>query len=338
MTILVTGGAGYIGSHTVLTLLENGREVIVLDNLSNSSSESLQRVLEITKSDLTFIQGDVLDRVLLKDIFRNNSIEAVIHFAGLKSVGQSLQKPIEYYKNNVAATLILLEEMESAGIKKFIFSSSATVYGSPEFIPLTEKANIGGTTNPYGTSKLMIEQILDDLCLAKPDFHIIALRYFNPIGAHPSGMIGEDPLGIPNNLLPFVCLVAAGKLPELLVYGNDYPTTDGTGVRDYIHVMDLAEGHLQALNSIEKRNGYRKYNLGTGIGYSVLEMIKMFERVSGRDIPYRIVSRRAGDIAECWSDPSLAYNELGWKAKRNLESMLKDTWRWQRLNPTGFSK
>ncbi|MGE4801349.1 UDP-glucose 4-epimerase GalE [Yersinia hibernica] len=334
MTILVTGGAGYIGSHTVLTLLENGEDVVVLDNLSNASAESLLRVSKITGRTAVFYQGDILDRKCLKQIFSAHKIDAVIHFAGLKSVGESVVKPIEYYQNNVTGSIVLLEEMVLADIRKLIFSSSATVYGDPEFVPLTENARIGGTTNPYGSSKVMVEQILKDFSIAHPDFAIRALRYFNPVGAHSSGLIGEDPNGKPNNLLPFITQVAIGKLPKLAVYGNDYSTVDGSGVRDYIHVMDLAEGHICALNKLAP--GFKAYNLGSGVGYSVLQMVTEFERISGKKIPYEIVARRPGDIAECWASAELAFKELGWKARRTLTDMLADAWKWQQLNPNGY--
>ncbi|AHM72718.1 UDP-glucose 4-epimerase GalE [Yersinia hibernica] len=334
MTILVTGGAGYIGSHTVLTLLENGEDVVVLDNLSNASAESLLRVSKITGRTAVFYQGDILDRKCLKQIFSAHKIDAVIHFAGLKSVGESVVKPIEYYQNNVTGSIVLLEEMVLADIRKLIFSSSATVYGDPEFVPLTESARIGGTTNPYGSSKVMVEQILKDFSVAHPDFAIRALRYFNPVGAHSSGLIGEDPNGKPNNLLPFITQVAIGKLPKLAVYGNDYSTVDGSGVRDYIHVMDLAEGHICALNKLAP--GFKAYNLGSGVGYSVLQMVTEFERISGKKIPYEIVARRPGDIAECWASAELAFKELGWKARRTLTDMLADAWKWQQLNPNGY--
>nr|AEP25485.1 putative UDP-N-acetyl-glucosamine epimerase [Yersinia pseudotuberculosis]AEP25505.1 putative UDP-N-acetyl-glucosamine epimerase [Yersinia pseudotuberculosis] len=336
MAILVTGGAGYIGSHTVLSLLEQGNDVVVIDNLSNSSSESLLRVTNITGRAAIFYQGDVLDRNCLKKIFLEHKIEAVIHFAGLKSVGESVIMPLEYYQSNVIGTIILLEEMVIAGITKLIFSSSATVYGDPEFVPLTEDARIGGTTNPYGSSKVMVEQILKDFSLAHPDFSIRALRYFNPVGAHPSGLIGEDPNGKPNNLLPFITQVAIGKLPKLFVYGNDYPTVDGSGVRDYIHVMDLAEGHCCTLGKLIP--GFKVYNLGSGVGYSVLQMINEFEHISGKKIPFEITSRRLGDIAECWASAARAHTELGWKAKRNLTDMLKDAWKWQQTNPNGYAR
>ncbi|EPZ3031389.1 UDP-glucose 4-epimerase GalE [Yersinia enterocolitica] len=334
MSILITGGAGYIGSHTVLTLLEQGRNVVVLDNLINSSAESLARVSKICGRKPNFYHGDILDRSCLKFIFSSHKIDSVIHFAGLKSVGESVERPIEYYQTNVVGSITLLEEMCLANVKKLIFSSSATVYGEPEFVPLTESARIGGTTNPYGTSKVMVEQILKDFSLAHPDYSITALRYFNPVGAHPSGLIGEDPNGKPNNLLPFITQVAIGKLSKLLVYGNDYDTPDGSGIRDYIHVMDLAEGHLSTLINLSA--GFRVYNLGTGVGYSVLHMIKEFERITGKNIPFDIVSRRPGDIAECWASPDLASRELGWRAKRNLSDMLQDAWRWQEMNPNGY--
>ncbi|AJJ12770.1 UDP-glucose 4-epimerase GalE [Yersinia rohdei] len=336
MTILVTGGAGYIGSHTVLALLEQGENVVVVDNLSNSSAESLLRVAKITGRSAAFYQGDILDRNCLKKVFSEHKIDAVIHFAGLKAVGESVSKPIEYYQNNVVGSIVLLEEMVASGVKKLIFSSSATVYGDPEFVPLTEDARIGGTTNPYGSSKVMVEQILKDFSFAHPDFSIRALRYFNPVGAHPSGLIGEDPNGKPNNLLPFITQVAIGKLPKLAVYGNDYPTLDGSGVRDYIHVMDLAEGHLCALNKLTP--GFKVYNLGSGVGYSVLQMIAEFERISGKKIPYEIVARRSGDIAECWASAELALKELDWKTKRNLTDMLTDAWKWQQSNPNGYAR
>ncbi|HDL7929326.1 TPA: UDP-glucose 4-epimerase GalE [Yersinia enterocolitica] len=336
MTILVTGGAGYIGSHTVLALLENDHDVIVVDNLSNSSAEALARVSKITHKSIVFYQGDILDGSFLAKIFKENSIDSVIHFAGLKSVSESIEDPIRYYQNNISGSLTLLEVMLSAGVNKLIFSSSATVYGDPEFIPLTEEARIGGTTAPYGTSKVMVEQMLKDLSIANPDFSIAALRYFNPVGAHPSGLIGEDPNGKPNNLLPFLTQVAVGKRAKLSVYGDDYPTNDGSGVRDYIHVMDLAEGHISALNRLSK--GFKAYNLGSGVGYSVLQIISAFERFSGQKIPYEIVNRRVGDIAECWANSDLALDELGWKTKRNLTDILEDAWRWQKLNPNGYKK
>ncbi|MCU5773533.1 UDP-glucose 4-epimerase GalE [Erwiniaceae bacterium BAC15a-03b] len=337
MAILVTGGAGYIGSHTVLTLLEQGEEVVVLDNLINASAVSLSRVEKLSGKTAIFYQGDVCDAEKVRDIFATHAISAVIHFAGLKSVGESVRKPLEYYHNNLSGTLVLLDEMRRAGVMKLIFSSSATVYGQPEQIPLVETSRTGGTTNPYGTSKLMIEQVLQDFSRAEPAFTIIILRYFNPVGAHPSGMIGEDPNGIPNNLMPYIAQVAIGKLEKVAIFGDDYSTKDGTGVRDYIHVMDLAEGHLKAIEFIDRHHGVAVYNLGTGVGYSVLEMLQAFERASGRKIPYQIVARREGDIGECWSDPALAKTGLEWEAKRDLDTMMRDAWRWQSNNPQGFN-
>ncbi|MBH3083419.1 UDP-glucose 4-epimerase GalE [Serratia bockelmannii] len=336
MAVLVTGGAGYIGSHTVLALLKHGEDVVVLDNLSNSSDESLRRVEKLAGRSAQFYQGDILDAECLHRIFEAHAISAVIHFAGLKAVGESTRKPLEYYQNNVTGTLVLLEEMRRAGVHKFIFSSSATVYGTPEQVPLTETSRVGGTTNPYGTSKLMVEQILQDFAKAEPQFSITALRYFNPVGAHESGMIGEDPNGIPNNLMPYIAQVAIGKLEKLSIFGDDYPTQDGTGVRDYIHVMDLAEGHLKAIEHIDEHQGFTVYNLGTGVGYSVLEMLHAFEKASGRNVAYQIVPRREGDIAECWSAPELAFKELGWKATRDLDAMMRDAWNWQKNNPRGY--
>lgn len=338
MAILVTGGAGYIGSHTVLTLLENHQQVVVLDNLINASPVSLERVELLTGQQVTFYEGDINDRECLKRIFSQHTISTVIHFAGLKSVGESAIKPLEYYKNNVSGTLVLLDEMRIAHVRNFIFSSSATVYGTPEKIPLHEESRTGGTTNPYGTSKLMVEQILRDFAVACPEFSIIILRYFNPVGAHESGLIGEDPNGIPNNLMPYISQVASGKLQQLAIFGDDYPTIDGTGVRDYIHVMDLAEGHVKALEHIHQQQGITTYNLGTGIGYSVLQMISAFEQVSGQHVPYQIMPRREGDIAECWADAQLAKDELDWTAQRGLEQMMRDTWNWQKKNPSGFNQ
>ncbi|WON78134.1 UDP-glucose 4-epimerase GalE [Serratia sp. UGAL515B_01] len=338
MAILVTGGAGYIGSHTVLALLERGDDVVVLDNLSNSSEESLHRVEQLTNKTSIFYQGDVQDAECLNRIFQGHKITAVIHFAGLKAVGESTRKPLEYYQNNVTGTLVLLEEMRRAGVHQFIFSSSATVYGTPEQIPLVETSRLGGTTSPYGTSKLMVEQILQDFAKAEPAFSITALRYFNPVGAHESGRIGEDPNGIPNNLVPYISQVAIGKLDKLSVFGNDYPTPDGTGIRDYIHVMDLAEGHLKAIDHINDQKGFVVYNLGTGKGYSVLDILHAFEKVSGCQVAYQIVPRRAGDIAEYWSNPALAAEKLGWRAKRDLDVMMRDTWNWQKNNPRGYSR
>lgn len=336
MAILVTGGAGYIGSHTLVELLNNNRDVVVLDNLCNSSPKSLERVKQITGKSVTFYEGDILDSALLQRIFAENSIDAVIHFAGLKAVGESVQKPIEYYRNNVTGSLNLIQEMRKAGVWNFIFSSSSTVYGDPERIPVTEDCKVGGTTNPYGTSKLMVEQILMDIAKAVPEFSITLLRYFNPVGAHESGLIGEDPNGIPNNLMPYISQVAIGKLKELSIFGNDYNTQDGTGVRDYIHVVDLAVGHVKALNRHENDRGLHIYNLGTGVGYSVLDMVNAFNSANGIEIPYKFAPRRAGDIAVNYADAGRAAKELGWKAERGLEQMMKDTWNWQKNNPKGY--
>ncbi len=336
MRILVTGGAGYIGSHTCLALLEEGHEVVVFDNLSNSSEESLRRVSEITGKDITFYKADMLDKPALEEIFDNEKIDAVIHFAGLKAVGESVEKPLEYYYNNITGTLNLCDVMRRHNVKKVIFSSSATVYGDPESVPITEEFPKGQCTNPYGWTKSMLEQILTDIQKADPEWSVILLRYFNPIGAHESGLIGEDPNGIPNNLTPYILQVAVGKLSEVGVFGDDYDTPDGTGVRDYIHVMDLAEGHVKALKKFDDEPGVYIYNLGTGHGYSVLEVINAFSKAVGFDIPYSIKPRRAGDIAECYADPSKAKAELGWEAKRGLDEMCEDGWRWQKNNPNGF--
>lgn len=333
--ILVTGGAGYIGSHTVIELCNAGYQVTVLDNLSNSSPEALRRVETICGKSVDFVRGDVRDAVLLKDMLGKQSFDACIHFAGLKAVGESVEKPLEYYDNNVTGTNVLLMALRDAGVKKFIFSSSATVYGDPEFVPLTESARTGAT-NPYGRSKWMVEFVLNDLALADKAWAIGILRYFNPVGAHHSGMIGEDPAGIPNNLMPFVSQVAVGKLKQLSVFGDDYKTPDGTGVRDYIHVVDLAKGHLAALNQVFREDGAFTVNLGTGNGYSVLEMIKAFVKASGRPVPYQVVARRPGDIAECYADPAYALNLLGWRAEKGIEEMCADGWRWQSQNPQGY--
>ncbi|GAA3884504.1 UDP-glucose 4-epimerase GalE [Gibbsiella dentisursi] len=338
MAILVTGGAGYIGSHTVLALLARGEDVVVLDNLVNSSEESLHRVEQLAGKAPVFYQGDVQDAGCLSRIFTEHKISSVIHFAGLKAVGESTRKPLEYYQNNVAGTLVLLDAMRHAGVHKFIFSSSATVYGENAPVPYVETTPIGGTTSPYGTSKLMVEQILQDFAKAEPQFSIIALRYFNPVGAHESGLIGEDPNGIPNNLLPYIAQVAIGKLEKLGVFGGDYPTKDGTGVRDYIHVMDLAEGHLAAMDHVEKINGFRAYNLGAGVGYSVLDMVHAFEKASGVAIPYQVLPRRAGDLPAFWADANLAKKELGWEVQRGIDAMMRDTWNWQSKNPQGYKK
>jgi UDP-glucose 4-epimerase len=336
MSILVTGGAGYIGSHTVLELLEAGKEVIVIDNLCNSSRESLARVAEITGKQAAFYRGDILDKNFLDTVFAQHKIDSVIHFAGLKAVGESVAKPVSYYQNNVQGTLTLLDAMADAGVFNLVFSSSATVYGDPAALPIREDFPVGGTTNPYGTSKLMVEMVLQDVAKSDPRWSFAILRYFNPVGAHISGLIGEDPNGIPNNLLPYIAQVAVGKLPALSVFGDDYETKDGTGVRDYIHVVDLALGHLQALTKIESNRGVFIYNLGTGNGYSVLEMIKAFEMASGRSITYKISPRREGDIAACYAAPEKALAELNWQAQRGLVEMMQDTWRWQSNNPNGY--
>jgi UDP-glucose 4-epimerase len=334
-SILVTGGAGYIGSHTVIELLAAGYAVTVVDNLSNSSEEALRRVATISGKQAEFVKGDVRDAALLKTLLSNKRFDACIHFAGLKAVGESVTKPLEYYDNNVVGTNTLLSELRDAGIKKFIFSSSATVYGDPEFVPLTEQARTGAT-NPYGRSKWMVEFVLNDLALADPTWAIGILRYFNPVGAHVSGLIGEDPAGIPNNLMPFVAQVAVGILKEVSVFGDDYPTRDGTGVRDYIHVVDLAKGHLAALNQVFKKDGAFTVNLGTGNGYSVKDMIAAFEKASGRAVPFKVVARRPGDIAECYADPAYAKSLLGWHAEKGIEEMCADGWRWQSKNPKGY--
>ncbi|MHA6964794.1 UDP-glucose 4-epimerase GalE [Zobellella denitrificans] len=336
MTILVTGGAGYIGSHTLVELLEAGQQVVVLDNLSNASAESLRRVARITGRKPLFVQGDVRDGVLLNRLFAEHAISAVVHFAGLKAVGQSVQQPLEYYDNNVNGTLVLVEAMRRAGVFRLVFSSSATVYGEPTRMPIREDVTVGCTTNPYGTSKLMVEQMLQDLARSDARWAIALLRYFNPVGAHESGLIGEDPNGIPNNLLPYIALVAVGRLERLSVFGNDYPTVDGTGVRDYIHVVDLALGHLKALERLAFHPGVSVYNLGTGQGYSVLQMIQAFEQASGRAVPYVVAPRRPGDVAECWADATKAREELCWMAERDLARMMADTWRWQKQNPQGY--
>lgn len=336
MTVLVTGGAGYIGSHTLVELLSSGQHVVVLDNLSNASVTSLARVADITGQQPIFIEGDIRDGALLTKVFAEHKIDAVVHFAGLKAVGESVAQPLRYYDNNVNGTLVLVNAMQKASVFKLVFSSSATVYGEPQQMPITEDFTVGGTTNPYGTSKLMVEQILQDLAKSDARWSIALLRYFNPVGAHDSGLIGEDPNGIPNNLLPYTSQVAVGRLPALSVFGDDYPTPDGTGVRDYIHVVDLALGHLKALQRIAQHSGISIYNLGTGQGYSVLEMVKAFEQASGQSVPFNISPRRAGDIAECWADPAKALNELGWRAERGLEQMMVDAWRWQSQNPEGF--
>jgi UDP-glucose 4-epimerase len=335
MVILVTGGAGYIGSHTCVELLNAGNEIIVLDNLSNSKLEAVTRVREITGRDFRFYQADLLDREAVEAVFKANKIEAVVHFAGLKAVGESVQIPLCYYHNNITGTLILCEVMQKFGVNRIVFSSSATVYGMPEKVPITEDFPLRAT-NPYGRTKLMIEEILQDLYVSDNNWSISLLRYFNPIGAHQSGRIGEDPNGIPNNLMPYITQVAVGKLKELKIFGNDYPTPDGTGVRDYIHVVDLAIGHLKALEKVMSSSGVVSYNLGTGKGYSVLAVVSAFERATGIQIPYSIVSRRPGDIAECYANPQKAKRELGWMAERDVERMCADAWRWQLNNPSGY--
>ena len=334
-TILVTGGAGYIGSHTCIELQASGYEVLVLDNFSNSSPEALRRVEQISGKPLTLVEGDILDAELLARLFAEYAIEAVIHFAGLKAVGESVQQPLRYYHNNVAGTLTLCEAMQRAGVRNLVFSSSATVYGDPAELPLREDMPTSAT-NPYGRSKLMIEELLKDLHRSEPGWNIALLRYFNPVGAHPSGLIGEDPSGTPNNLMPYIAQVAVGLRAALQVFGSDYPTPDGTGVRDYIHVMDLASGHVRALEWLAKGQGVRAFNLGTGQGYSVLEMVKAFERASTRPVAYNLVDRRPGDVASCYADPSRAEAELGWQAKQGVEQMCADTWRWQSQNPQGY--
>lgn len=336
MKILVTGGAGYIGSHTCYELLIAGHEVVVIDNLSNSSPKSLQRVEELASKSIQFYEMDLLDEVGLERLFSECApIDGVIHFAGLKAVGESVSEPLRYYNNNIKATLNLCETMVRHEVKNIIFSSSATVYGNPESVPITEEFPLS-CTNPYGRTKLMSEEILSDICGAQPGWNVVLLRYFNPVGAHESGRIGEDPGGIPNNLMPFVAQVAVGKLKELSIFGGDYPTRDGTGVRDYIHVVDLALGHVKALQRIRGNHGLSIYNLGTGNGYSVLEVVDAFAKASGREVPYRIVARRPGDIAECYADPGKAFKELGWRAEREIEEMCASAWRWQKNNPNGY--
>ena len=326
MSILVTGGAGFIGSHTAVELLNAGRDIVIIDNFSNSKPEVLDKIREITGKDFKFYEVDILDEEKLEKVFKENNIESVIHFAGLKAVGESVVKPIEYYHNNITGTLVLLKLMKKYNCKRIVFSSSATVYGDPEIVPITEECKTGGTTNPYGTTKLFIERILQDVYVADNEFSIALLRYFNPIGAHESGLIGEDPNDIPNNLMPYITGVASGKLEILSVFGNDYPTKDGTGVRDYIHVVDLAKGHLKALAKIRQEAGVKIYNLGTGHGYSVLDLVNTFQKVNNVEVKYKIVGRRAGDIATCYADPSKAKKELGWVAEKGIEDMCRDSW------------
>ena len=338
MAVLVTGGAGYIGSHTVVELQNAGYDVVVLDNLSNASEKALDRVSKITEKPVKFYKADILDRDALNDIFDKETIESCIHFAGLKAVGESVVKPWEYYENNIAGTLTLVDVMRKHNVKNIIFSSSATVYGDPAQIPITEECPKGQCTNPYGWTKSMLEQVLTDIQKADPEWNVMLLRYFNPIGAHKSGTIGENPNGIPNNLMPYITQVAVGKLKELGVFGNDYDTPDGTGVRDYIHVVDLAKGHVKALKKIGENPGLAIYNLGTGKGYSVLDIVKNFEAATGVKIPYVIKPRRAGDIATCYCDASKAEKELGWKAENGIREMCEDSWRWQSNNPQGYEE
>lgn len=334
-TILVTGGAGYIGTHTCIKLFEAGYEVLVLDNFSNSSPEALRRVKQISGCEVPCIEGDVNDAALLEQIFSKQSISAVIHFAGLKAVGESVREPLRYYHNNVSGTLVLCEAMQRAGVRDIVFSSSATVYGDPTSLPVTEDSPTSAT-NPYGRSKLMVEELLADVHLADPTWNIALLRYFNPVGAHPSGLIGEDPSDIPNNLMPYIAQVAVGRREHLSVFGGDYPTQDGTGVRDYIHVMDLAEGHVRALQWLGRKPGIKAINLGTGHGYSVLDMLKAFEKACGKTLAYRVTERRPGDIASCYADAGRAETLLGWRADQGLEAMCTDAWRWQSQNPQGY--
>ena len=335
MTVLVTGGAGYIGSHTCLELLNDGKDVLVLDNYANSSAEPLRRVQALAEKQLTFIEGDIRDRVLLDQIFTEHNIESVVHFAGLKAVGESAAIPLDYFDNNVSGTVNLLQAMKLAGVFKFVFSSSATVYGDPQTVPILETFPLS-VTNPYGRTKLMVEEVCRDLAASDSRWQIALLRYFNPAGAHPSGQIGEQPNGIPNNLVPYITQVAIGQREALSVFGDDYNTADGTGVRDYLHVVDLAIGHLKALDKLNTQQGCVAYNLGTGQGYSVLEMVAAFEKASGKSIAYKITPRRPGDIACCFADPTFAETELGWKAQKGLDEMMADSWRWQSQNPNGF--
>ena len=336
MAILVTGGAGYIGSHTVVELQSAGYDVVVVDNLCNSSEKALDRVSKITGKPVKFYKADILDRDALNEVFDKEEIDSCIHFAGLKAVGESVAKPWEYYENNIAGTLTLVDVMRKHNVKNIIFSSSATVYGDPAMIPITEECPKGQCTNPYGWTKSMMEQIMTDVQKANPDMNVILLRYFNPVGAHESGRIGEDPKGIPNNLMPYISQVAVGKLEKLGVFGDDYDTPDGTGVRDYIHVVDLAKGHVKAIDYIFSNPGLDVINLGTGVGYSVLDMVKAFGKACGKEIPYEIKPRRAGDIAMCYADPAKAAKVLGWKAEKGLDEMCADTWRWQSQNPNGY--
>lgn len=338
MAVLVTGGAGYIGSHTCVELLNNGYEVVVMDNLYNSNEKALERVEQITGKKVTFYNVDMLDREAMNEIFEKETIDSVIHFAGYKAVGESVRKPLEYYHNNITGTLNLCDVMRNHGVKNIIFSSSATVYGDPAFVPITEDCPKGQITNPYGQTKGMLEQILTDLHVSDPEWNVVLLRYFNPIGAHKAGIIGEDPKGIPNNLVPYIAQVAVGKLEKLGVFGDDYDTPDGTGVRDYIHVVDLAKGHVKAMKKFEDEPEVRIYNLGTGNGYSVLQVLHAFEKACGKTLPYEIKPRRAGDIATCYADPAKAKAELGWEAENGIEEMCADSWRWQSMNPNGYNE
>lgn len=333
--LLITGGGGFIGSHTVVQLLEAGYEPLVLDNLSNCSENVFKRIEQIAGKPARFIEGDVRDRDLLEQLFKTESIHAVIHFAGLKAVGESVEQPLNYYQNNVTGSLVLFDVMQRYQCKRLVFSSSATVYGKVEDMPVTERCPLSAT-NPYGRCKLMVEEMLRDICLADPEWEVALLRYFNPVGAHKSGLIGEDPVGIPNNLLPYVAKVASGQLPELKVFGGDYPTVDGTGVRDYIHVVDLARGHLDALKVLTGGHGCEAYNLGTGQGYSVLEVVNAFAEASGKPIPYSIVERRAGDVASCYANPAFSRDKLGWQAQYGIKEMVRDHWNWQLNNPEGY--
>lgn len=338
MKILLTGGAGYIGSHTAIELMNAGYEIVICDDFSNSKPEAIKRVKEIAGKDFAFYRVNVCDKKALEEVFEKEEISSVIHFAGFKAVGESVAKPLEYYKNNLDSTLTLLEVMKEYGVKNIIFSSSATVYGAPDEVPIKETAAVGRCTNPYGWTKYMIERILEGVCVADKSFSAVLLRYFNPVGAHSSGRIGEDPQGIPNNLMPYVSQVAVGKLKEVSVYGNDYPTKDGTGVRDYIHVVDLAKGHVAAVKYIENHDGLEVFNLGTSVGYSVLDIINSFEKANGVKIPYRFTARRAGDIAECFADATKAREILGWQATLGIEDMCRDSWNWQKNNPNGYSE
>ena len=336
LRVFITGGAGYIGSHTTLALLQSGHSVVVLDNLCNSSAESLKRVAQLAGRAPMFVKGDIRDRESLDRLFADQAVDAVLHFAGLKAVGESVNQPLRYYDNNVHGSQVLLQACADAGVFNLVFSSSATVYGEPAQMPISEACPLGRPTNPYGRSKLMVEDMLRDVAASDRRWRIAILRYFNPVGAHESGLMGEDPNGIPNNLLPYIAQVAVGKLPELAVFGNDYPTPDGTGVRDYIHVVDLAEGHLRALEAMQNLTGAHVWNLGNGQGYSVLEMVRALEAASGKPVPYRVAPRRPGDIATCYADPAKAERELGWKAQRGLDEMMRDAWRWQSMNPDGY--